>query len=194
MEKGGNGASPDGTNAPVDAIGAGSMTADATIAPGDLAPPVGASVWEREVFAHLTEHVRQEQELLEEYVHAARESESKALGYLINLLIDDERRHHRMFIQLAQSLKTDAEMRPEDPVVPRLDFHKENRAEVLEITGRLLDREESDLRELKRLHRELKEVKDTTLWDLLVELMERDTDKHIAILRFSRDHAKHPPF
>jgi hypothetical protein len=70
-----------------------------------------------------------------------------------------------------------------------MDFDKESRSEVLEVTKRLLGREEDDRRELKRLHRELKLVKDTTLWDLLVELMERDTEKHIAMLEFARKHA-----
>jgi rubrerythrin len=156
-----------------------------------LAPPIGASPWEREIFDHLTEHIVQERGLLEEYVNAAKETESEALAYLINLLVEDERRHHGLFKQLAQSLKSTAELRSDSPEVPRLDFDRENRAEVLEVTGRLLKREESDLRELKRLRKELTDVKDTTLWGLLVELMKRDTDKHIAILRFAHGHAKH---
>ena len=49
--------------------------------------------------------------------------------------------------------------------------------------------EARDARELKRLQRELRDVKDTTLWSLLVDLMQRDTQKHIAILRFVRKHA-----
>ena len=31
-------------------------------------------------------------------------------------------------------------------------------------------------------------MKDTSLWSLLVDLMERDTQKHIAILTFARNH------
>ncbi len=161
-------------------------------ADSSLAPPMGASLWEREIFDHLTDHIVQERGILAEYVNAAKETESEALAYLINLLIEDERRHHGLFKQLAQSLKSDAELRSGSPEVPRMDFDRENRAEVLEVTGRLLKREENDLRELKRLRKELSDVKDTTLWGLLVELMERDTDKHIAILRFAHRHAKHP--
>jgi hypothetical protein len=33
-------------------------------------------------------------------------------------------------------------------------------------------------------------VKDSSLWSLLVELMQRDTQKHIAILRFVTKHAR----
>ena len=35
-------------------------------------------------------------------------------------------------------------------------------------------------------------MEDTTLWGLLVDIMRRDTDKHIAILKFARKHIKHP--
>ena len=69
-----------------------------------------------------------------------------------------------------------------------MDFD-ENTVEVLDTTRRLLHQEEQDLCELKALRRDLRDVKDTTLWDLLVELMQRDTDKHIAILRFAHSHA-----
>jgi hypothetical protein len=159
-----------------------------------LALMIGASSWERDIYGHLTEHVIKEGALLEEYVNAATQTGSKALAYLINLLVEDERRHHSLFKQLAQSLKSTAQLNREGPDVPRMDLDMENRAEVLEVTERLLDREESDRRELKRLQKKLSDVKDTTLWGLLVELMERDTDKHIAILRFARKHAKHPAF
>jgi hypothetical protein len=170
------------------------MYNDGNGTPADISlmPPMGASSWERQVFDHLTQHIVQERGLLEEYVKAARETESKALAYLITMLVEDERRHHDLFKQLAQSLKSTAELRPDSPEVPRMDFHLENRAEVLAVTERLLQRENSDALELKRLGKELSEVKDTTLWGLLVELMERDTDKHIAILRFAHRHAKHP--
>ncbi len=56
-----------------------------------------------------------------------------------------------------------------------------------------MENEQKDARELKRLQRELRMVKDTSLWGLLVDLMQRDTRKHIAILRFVRNHARPSP-
>jgi len=165
--------------------------AAATPAQSSMAPPIGASHWERDIYDHLIEHIAKEQALLEEYVDAAARTESKALAYLIDLLVEDEQRHHDLFRQLAQSLKSTAELNRQSQDVPRMDLGRENRAEVLEATARLLDREESDKRELRHLQNELSDVRDTTLWGLLVELMERDTDKHIAILRFAHEHAKH---
>jgi hypothetical protein len=149
-----------------------------------VSPPVGASVWERQLFEHLTDHARREGAMLDEYAVIASNTESKALSYVINMLLDDERRHHRYFTELASSLKSEAELSSEDPVVPRLDLDRVDRASLLDSTERLLEHEKSDLRELKRLRKALREMADTTLWGLLVDVMVRDTEKHIAILRF----------
>jgi hypothetical protein len=149
----------------------------------------GPSVWERDLYAHLTSHVEAERGLLEEYSLVAEESPSIAFRYLVNLLIEDEIRHHRIFTDLAESLKTDALLEGKDPVVPNLDFNRANSNAVLDLTERLLQRERQDADELRRLQRELRVVKDTSLWSLLVDLMERDTQKHIAILRFVKKHA-----
>jgi hypothetical protein len=151
-------------------------------------PPRGASVWERQMFEHLTEHTRREGAMLSEYAAIAEATESKALQYVINLLLEDERRHHRYFNELAASLKSEAELSADDPVVPRLDLDRVDRTVLRATTDRLLDHEKADAKELERLRKELRDVKDTTLWGLLVDIMQRDTEKHIAILRFVQQH------
>jgi rubrerythrin len=180
-------------------------------------PHAGPSIWQRgpdarpllqshgpmnfpppDLYAHLTSHVEAERGLLEEYKAAAEHSPSKALRYLINLLMEDEIRHHRIFTELAESVRAREIQNVEghwsdgNPVVPHSDFDqldRTNQAAVIDITEQLLQKEHEDARELKRLQRELRDVKDTTLWSLLVELMQRDTQKHIAILRFAKKHA-----
>jgi hypothetical protein len=151
----------------------------------------GPSEWERNLYTHLTSHVESESVLLKEYSAAAQTSPSKALSYLVNLLIEDEIRHHRIFSELAESLKTEALLGGKDPVVPYMDFDQvANHDAVLDLTRRILDQEKRDADELKHLQHELRSVKDTSLWSILVELMERDTQKHIAILRFVRKHTR----
>ena len=150
----------------------------------------GPSVWERELWTHLTGHVAAERELLEKYSAVANQSGSKAFGYLVNLLIEDEIRHHRLFNELAKSLESDALVSSDEPPIPYPDFGKADLAAVRASTDELLESEERDAHELKRLHRELREVKDVTLWSLLVDLMERDTQKHIALLRFVKEHTR----
>ena len=149
---------------------------------------MGASVWERQLFDHLSSHVEREQAMLEEYVQAAEQTDSKAFAYLVGLLVDEERRHHQLFASLASSLKTEAELSGADPSIPYLDFDRADHDRIRALSRQLLDREAEDASDLKRLHKELHDVADTSLWDLLVNLMRRDTDKHIAILEFVLDH------
>jgi hypothetical protein len=150
----------------------------------------GPSAWARDLHAHLTSHVEIERGMLEEYRSAAEASSSKAFEYLVNLLIEDEIRHHRIFLELADSLET-MSLRPgADPQVPYLDFNRTNKEAVLDLTETLLEKEQQDALELKRLQSELGDVKDTSIWGLLVDLMQRDTQKHIAILKFVKKHTK----
>lgn len=155
-----------------------------------LVPPKGASVWERQLFDHLVNHVEREWETLKDYSAAAEGTNSRAFAYVVSLLAEDERRHHALFASLAASLKAEAELGSTEPAIPYMDFHKSDGARVRELTLRLLKSEEQDSKDLKRLHEELHEVKDTTLWDLVVSLMRRDTDKHIAMLEFVLDHTR----
>ena len=153
---------------------------------------VGASVWEEQLYEHLTTHEVKEREVLAEYQDGAAAAKSAAFAYLADLIVDDEIRHHKIFRDLAAALKTDAEFRPEEPVIPRLDVAQGDPQKVIELTERLLESERDDARELHRLAGELKDVKDTTMWWLLVKLMEMDTAKHIEILEFVQHHARKP--
>lgn len=152
----------------------------------------GASVWERDLYKHLTTHAQNERGLLEEYQQAAAESGSAAFSYLVGLIVEEEARHHRWFAELAEALRADAELRSEQPPVPRLDWWGQRNEQMLALTDALLAREREDAKELKRLAKELRSMKDTTLWELLVRLMEADTAKHVEILKFVKDHAREP--
>ncbi len=151
---------------------------------------IGASVWESAMYEHLNSHADSEQRILEEYQSAAADSGSAAFSYLVGLIVEDEMRHHRWFADLASSIRTDAEFRPEAPAVPRLTRWGEHPHQVAQLTEKLLEQERADSHQLKVLEKELKEQKDTTLWHLLVKLMEMDTDKHIEILNFVKHHAR----
>jgi hypothetical protein len=151
---------------------------------------VGASVWEQTLYDHLTTHEDNERYLLDEYQQAAADSQSPAFRYLAALIVEDEVRHHRLFRELAESLRSDAEMRPVDPPIPRLGGWGPDAHRVAELSERLARHEEMDLEELHRMAKELDDVRDTTMWVLLVKIMELDTQKHMEILNFVRRHAK----
>jgi rubrerythrin len=153
-------------------------------------PLIGASVWEDDLYRHLSTHVATEMDLLTAYKQAAEESKSAAFRYLADLIVEDEKRHHRVFEELANSLRSDVEMRPVEPAVPDMAGFGDMPQKVAELTDALLAREEEDAAELRMLSRQLRDVRDTTLWQLLVRIMELDTEKHAEILRFVRKHAK----
>ena len=146
----------------------------------------GASIWEVELFEHLTSHEQSERRLLADYQEAAVISGSAAFTYLADLIVEDEIRHHRLFRELASALRSDVEMRPEEPAVPRAANWGSDPSAVLALTEQLLTQERTDARELHRLADVMEDLEDVTLWPLLVRLMEMDTAKHIAILEFVR--------
>lgn len=160
-----------------------------------MAHIVGASVWEQELYDYVCAHGSREGAMLAEYQQIAEdESSSPAFRYLAQMILDDEQRHHALFDDLATSVRQMAEFRDEDVPIPSLAGLRRDRERIGDITERLLKSERDDSRTLDSLRKKLKDVKDTTLWDLLVEIMQHDTEKHIKILRFVRDHARHAEF
>ncbi len=144
---------------------------------------VGASPWEQEVYEQLVSHAAAEAEVLEGYRQLAAEPDAKDVAYLAHMIIDDEERHHRIFVELANALRAEVELRSAEDAVPEVPATRADRRELLEATGRMLALERQDARSLKRLRRTVRPVADTTLWSLIVETMELDTRKHMAILK-----------
>jgi rubrerythrin len=153
----------------------------------------GASVWEQDVYDQLVRHIEAEEEILASYRQLASDAGSPDIAYLAGLVADDEERHHRIFEQLAASIRAEAELVASPEAVPHIPLSRSDPAAVLEATDRLLAQEEADRRALRDLRRSLRPVAATTLWPLLVETMELDTRKHIAILRHIRSIAKGLP-
>ena len=60
----------------------------------------------------------------------------------------------------------------------------------MDATDRFLAFERADLKSLRQLEKELRPVRDTTLFSVLIQVMEFDTKKHIAILEFIRRSAE----
>lgn len=153
----------------------------------------GASTWEQELYEQLLHHVEAEDDILATYQGLAADAGSPDVAYLAELVVDDERRHHRIFEQLAASIRAEAELSHSSDGVPHIPITRQDPNALLAATERLLAMEHEDRRALRELRRTLRPVADTTLWSLLVETMELDTRKHIAILRHIRAIAKGMP-
>lgn len=94
-----------------------------------------------------------------------------------------------MLRDLAETISTTASLSGAPIPIPDLGTLPADREKILSQTKFLLAAEEEDNRNLKRLAKELRDVQDTTMWQLIVRLIAHDNDKHRLILRFIRDRA-----
>jgi len=128
-------------------------------------------------------HVRDERYVLSRYQELASSTTDPGTRFLLELIVEDERRHHALFEQLRASISGAT---PEDgPAVPAPpNPEPEHISELLAQTTRFLEIEHGDASGLRLLARDLKPRAHETLWRLLVELMLLDTEKHIRILTY----------
>ena len=152
----------------------------------------GASAWTQDLYDHITSHVENERDVLVAYQELADNTDSPAFAYLARLILDDERRHHQLLADLAETIRSSAELSGDPLPIPDLGMFRVDRERILEQTEWYLDVERDDQKMLARLRRELRDVRDTTLWELIVRLIQHDTEKHRMILEFVHDRAKKP--
>lgn len=150
-----------------------------------------ASVTEERLVELLSRHAETEDEILSRYGVLAERSGSPAVRYLVDLIVDDERRHHRILAELANAVAWGWTGWSPEPAVPELPAGRPD-AELARLTRELLRSERADRHELRQLRHEFSEFADTTLWPLLVDLMELDTRKHVTILQFVAEHPEVP--
>jgi rubrerythrin len=141
------------------------------------------STWAERVTAHMEQHLRGEREVVDGY-EELRADTSGTIAYLLDIVISDERRHHRLFAELARSvgsLVSGTESNA-DAVPAQTHIDEPQRLRLLEATRGFIQVERDDERQLHDLERELRPVRTTTVWPLLIEMMALDTEKHLKIL------------
>lgn len=152
----------------------------------------GGSVGSQELVEMLCRHGSEEGRLLEEYRRFADDAPSAAARYLVQLIVDDETRHHRLLTELANAIAWGGDEHAPCRKVPSLAAPPDGREQqaLRHQTLLLLRAEKRDHRELRQLRRSLHPYADTTLWSLIVDLMLLDTEKHARILEFIADHTR----
>src|SRR5690349_18090375 len=109
---------------------------------------IGASVWEQQLYDYACDHVATEGAILDEYQRLADDQScSPAFRYLAELILADERRHHQLFIDLADSIRQMAEMHLEDEPIPWLHGLRSDCERIRTATERLLEAERADAKE-----------------------------------------------
>jgi hypothetical protein len=142
----------------------------------------GASTGTRDLVSLLEQHGSEEGELLAVYEDLAEHSTDEDARYLISLILEDERRHHRLLVEMANAMAWGDPSASPDPATPAISRSVDG--ELLLLTRKLRRAEEADHRKLRRMRRRLRPFAKTTMWALIVDLMILDTKKHATILRF----------
>ncbi|MBK5222444.1 MAG: hypothetical protein JJE52_06150 [Acidimicrobiia bacterium] len=143
---------------------------------------------DRELIDLLRSHGPRECEALASYERLLEQVDDEGVAYLMSMILDDERRHHRTIEEMLNTILSfvwEVDIEPSTPAVRRRpipDVHAE--------TKRLLRLEREDAKELRALRRALRSAKVYSVHTLLAELMEADTAKHIAILEFLIERTK----
>lgn len=133
------------------------------------------------IAAALREHGKNEGAVLAEYARLAERCEDPGIRYLLELILADERRHHQQIEEMLHQVESFLWEVDVEPSVP--SARRRGDPELRAATDRLLEIEREDAAELRRLRRTVRTQPATSLLPLLVELMLRDTAKHIEILK-----------
>lgn len=146
--------------------------------------PHDLSEYDRMLIEHLGEHVTAEKDMIDLY-EALAHDDHPYVSFIAQLIGDDEARHHRLFTEWIETIKALAELRDAPDGIPHVDYQPVD-LETISMVDRLLEFEENDLAEAKKLRHELRSVRTSTLWSMLVDLVIADTKKHIKLLKFLR--------
>lgn len=134
-----------------------------------------------EIIGHLQHHIDDEQEMLVAYGTLLRQSENAPVCYLLDLLLEDERRHHRILIEMINQFRSSEDAVDQQPHVPWMTRKPD--PGIAAATRNLRRSERADLRRLRALRRRLKFLRRRSLNGVLVDSLILDTRKHLGYLR-----------
>jgi hypothetical protein len=132
------------------------------------------------------DHEIHERDFLQEYREAAGRSGDPFLGFLLNLVVADEEKHHGLIRQIAQNLNANLTWKIPPSPLPRLGrLTAEERDRLLRLTAAFIDEEKRSLSECRTLI-EASKAYYNDLVPLLLRTIVLDSEKHLMILRFIR--------
>ncbi len=154
---------------------------DALVVEGSTANRQVGGTFNREMIEHLQHHIDDEQDMLVAYGTLLRQSENAPVCYLLDLLLEDERRHHRILVEMINQFRSSEDAVDQQPHVPWMTPKPD--PAIAAATRRLRRSERADLRRLRSLRRRLKFLRRHSLNGVLVDSLILDTRKHLGYLR-----------
>ena len=155
------------------------------IMPGSLLtdPPSDEKSPIEKLFAQLEAHECEEAEVLEDYEAAAHEAPDAGFRYLMGLVLEDEERHHRLSKAMADEVEQSLLWLKGDEPLPGIHASAQVRDKLLRETERFLQIEHDGERQLAHLRHQVKDMH-AGLLELIVDMMDADTRKHVRILEY----------
>ena len=114
----------------------------------------GASAEHPGLVRMLEAHGAEEGKLLAVYEELAENAEDEGARYLISLILEDERRHHQLLVEMANAMAWGTPSTSPDRATPALASSVDG--ELLDMTRELRREEEADYRKLRRLRRRMR--------------------------------------
>jgi hypothetical protein len=147
--------------------------------------PTKRSEMER-LFDRLEAHEKQEAEVLGEYERAAAEAPDAGLRFLMDLVVEDERRHERLSHAMTVEMRQSLLWLGGEPPLPAVAPEPQARQQLLRQTERFLQIERDGERQLDELHHQVKGLYEG-LFEVIVDTMLADTRKHVGILEYIKE-------
>ena len=136
--------------------------------------------WAFDVVDRLAEHTHGAVDLHDRYQDLWRRADATT-RFLLQLLLEDERRQQQLTVGLALAVSGDHHALPDVALIQDPTLVGSARA--------LREAEENDRGALSELRESLLAVPESELWVLVVELLIADADRRIRILQFVERHA-----
>lgn len=146
-------------------------------------PPSGAAI---EVLLRTVEqHAEEERDTVEMYLALAERTADGAVRVLLEILVEDERKHHVLFQRIAARIEDDINWATSDEALPVAAVSRPaaDPGDVRLLLNAAKD-ERRGSRELRRLGRERSGL-NGGLFRVLLEAMADDSEKHAHILDFA---------
>lgn len=130
-------------------------------------------------------HARDEERWLSSYREIAEESTDPLTGFLLNLIVADEERHHKLMARMISKLEDELAWTSAKRTVRTGVESGARRKRLLGAVERMVGAEQKGIQEYEHLKKASRNLR-RDVFELLYGTMIRDSQKHMAILEFLR--------
>ncbi|MCD6663281.1 MAG: hypothetical protein LT082_07760 [Comamonas sp.] len=131
-------------------------------------------------------HVDAESEFLHEYSDAIRAHNSPLVRFVLELILQDEEKHHQLLEQVTRRLKADLSFRSTEPnSEPMETIGNIDIPQMIRLTEKFLREERDGIKKMQGILSQAEPFYDGLLV-MILKMLVKDSEKHILMLEFLR--------